>query len=127
MTALAFMIGYWLSETGGETNEEMWLAERGNVMLGLGRSVHGLSSSFEYLRIENRKEGVTYVATPHNQKQTEFKLVKSGGNEAVFENLAHDFPQRIRYWLDKDGHLHAKIEDKDGKKAQEWAFTKKSL
>src|SRR5687767_4558483 len=109
MIALAFMVGYWIStQPDGKTSEELWLPERGNVMLGLGRTNQGLSTEFEFLRIENRKEGVVYVAAPHNGKETEFKLVQSGKDEAVFENLAHDFPQRIRYWLDKDGKLHAR-------------------
>ncbi len=128
MIALLFMVGYWQStDPSGKTEEELWLPERGNMMLGLHRSVYGLSGDFEYMRIENRKLGITLVALPRAEKATEFQLVRSGKNEAVFENLAHDFPQRIRYWLDDKGQLHAKIEDKAGKKAQEWTWQKAPL
>jgi hypothetical protein len=39
-----------------------------------------------------------------------FKLKELGERRVVFENLQHDFPQRIRYWLDAAGAMHARIE-----------------
>ncbi|MCC6807030.1 MAG: hypothetical protein IT381_06380 [Deltaproteobacteria bacterium] len=132
MESLAFMVGRWEAQQGAKTSEELWLPERGNLMLGLSRTVERHpstfeSASFEYMRIENRKMGVTLVASPSGRNPTEFALVKSGAKEAVFENLKHDFPQRIRYWLDEQGRLNAKIEDKDGKKSQTWAWMRKPL
>ena len=43
------------------------------------------------------------------------------------ENLAHDFPQRIRYWLDGKAQLHARVEDKDGKKGADFTWQKSAL
>jgi hypothetical protein len=48
-----------------------------------------------------------------------FTLVKASLTEAVFENLAHDFPQRILYRKTAQG-LHARVESADGKKAQDF-------
>ena len=128
MDQLAFMVGYWRSQdSDGTSEEETWLAEKGNMMLGVHRTVKGLSGFFEFLRIENRKAGITYVAMPRGANSTEFVLVSAKNNEAVFENLAHEFPQRIRYWLADDKTLHAKIESADGKKSKEWAWTREAL
>ena len=32
----------------------------------------------------------------------------------MFENRQHDFPQRILYWLDAAGAMHARIEGPQG-------------
>ena len=45
---------------------------------------------------------------------------------AVFENRQHDFPQRILYWLDASGAMHARIEGPQGGKtvSEEWVWRK---
>ena len=52
--------------------------------------------------------------------------MESRRGKAVFENPAHDFPQRILYWLDGAGALHARIEGpQDGKAVgEEWVWTR---
>ena len=44
----------------------------------------------------------------------------------VFENLQHDFPQRILYWLDAAGAMHARIEGPQAGKtvSEEWVWTR---
>jgi hypothetical protein len=42
----------------------------------------------------------------------------------VFENPAHDHPQRITYWI-AGGKLHATIENLDGSKKSEWIYTRR--
>ncbi|MBM4165446.1 MAG: MFS transporter [Ignavibacteria bacterium] len=39
--------------------------------------------------------GKYYIARPRGNPPTHFKLISSTENEAIFENKAHDFPQRI--------------------------------
>jgi len=66
--------------------------------------------------VEARADGVYYVAHPKARPGTDFKLVRCEGAEAVFENLQHDFPQRIIYRKNPDGSLHARVEGpKEGK------------
>jgi hypothetical protein len=43
-------------------------------------------------------DGIFYIAQPQGNPPTEFRLTESLGNRVVFENKAHDFPQRIVYW-----------------------------
>jgi hypothetical protein len=48
--------------------------------------------------------------------------------EGVFQNREHGFPQRILYWQDAQGALHARIEGPQGGKAvsEEWVRTKQA-
>jgi len=46
--------------------------------------------------------------------------------KVVFENLSHDFPQRIIYSRAGD-KLTARIEDESGEKGMQWSWTKMEL
>ena len=91
---------------------EQWMKPAGGIMLGTGRTVkNGKTVDFEFTRIEQRTEGLFYVARPAaNKEDTDFKLIRSGKSEIVFENLAHDFPQRVMYRLLPGDRLAARIE-----------------
>jgi hypothetical protein len=130
IAAFAWIAGTWTGVDGKMEMEEVWLAPKGGAMLGLHRDVMGDKMvSFEFLRIATRPNGVAYIASPQGKTATVF-LLKDGPEKvasekrAVFENLENDFPQRILYWLDKDGALHARIEgDKNGKQGpMEWTW-----
>ncbi|HEY6555574.1 MAG TPA: DUF6265 family protein [Vicinamibacteria bacterium] len=127
IAAVAWMAGSWQGSDGGMEMEEIWLAPKGGAMLGLHRDVaKGRMVSFEFLRIEADKEGLVYLASPLGKPATPFRLVESAKTRAVFANPAHDFPQRILYWLADDGRLHAKIEGSQGGKpaSQEWSWSR---
>ena len=87
-------------------------------MLGVNRSVTADGKrAFEQLQIEERADGVYYLAAPGGGSATEFKLVVSEPRRAVFENAAHDFPQRIEYQRANDS-LTARVSGMvDGKAA----------
>jgi hypothetical protein len=59
---------------------------------------------------------------------TPFTLKTMARERVVFENAAHDFPQRIIYWRDGDT-LRARIEGAvDGKsRSMEWRWTRSAL
>ncbi len=127
LSALSWLTGAWSGVQDGVEMEEHWLAPKGNTMLGLHRDVKGEKTvSYEFLRIDSTPEAITYWASPGGRQPTPFRLAENRDNRVVFENKAHDFPQRIIYWLDKDGALHAKIEGTmDGKAAsEEWTWKK---
>ena len=124
--SLAWMAGSWESTAGGIETEESWLAPKGGLMLGVSRTTRAnAASAFEFLRINNTKEGVSYYAQPGGKPATAFKLVKLKGQSVVFENAEHDFPQRILYRREGDV-LHARIEGTiNGKeRAKDWEFRK---
>lgn len=124
---LAWMTGHW--EMLGENRhvEEVWLAPEGGILLGVSRTVRdGRAVAFEFLRIEARGDDVFYVAAPQGAPPTDFRLVTAEGTRAVFENPAHDFPQRIEYRRDGED-LVARISalDESAARASEWRWTRR--
>jgi hypothetical protein len=122
---LSWMTGDWQTAAGGRAQiEEHWTAPGGASMMGMSRTVaRDKTVEFEYLRIEQRAEGVFYVAHPKARcPGTDFKLTKSSANEAVFENPQHDFPKRIIYRKTGDNTLTATIDGGEGTKAMSFVF-----
>lgn len=111
--SLSWMAGCWELNVPQRqmTIAEHWMKPAGGTLIGMSRTVRGgKTTGFEFIRIVTTVAGIDYVAKPSsNKNETAFKLVKSSAAEAVFENLAHDFPQRIIYKPQPDG-LFARIE-----------------
>ena len=129
---LAWLSGYWVKCEDGLQVTETWSASRDGTMVGTNFTSGGGKPAWEFLRIgPNDADGaVAYFAQPAGQPVTAFPLAPaaSGPAKAVFENLAHDFPQRIIY--SRDGEtLTARIEGMmDGKlEGMEWSFTSAPL
>ena len=121
-----WMSGWWASESNGVRMEEVWTAPGGGVMLGLHRDVKpNGKTSFEFLRIEEKEGSLIYQAQPGGRPATPFPLKESSESRIVFENLKHDFPQRIIYWREGD-RLCARVEGTiNGKTdAEQWCWTR---
>lgn len=130
LESLAWLAGSWSGTSRGIEMEEHWTAPKGNTMVGIHRDVgNGLTLAFEFLRIEQRDGQLVYLSMPDGRSPaTPFALKESAATRVVFENAAHDFPQRIIYW--KDGrNLRARIEGSVNGKAssQEWSWSPGSL
>jgi Domain of unknown function (DUF6265) len=124
---LGWLEGHWSGTVDGVAMEEQWLAPRGGGLLGMHRDVKdGRMVSFEFFRIETTVEGTYYFASPRSAPPTPFRMVESGEKRVVFENKEHDFPQRILYWLEPSGALHARIEGPQGGKTvgEDWTWTR---
>jgi hypothetical protein len=109
---LAWLSGDWETAPGRAQIDEHWTKVAGGSLIGMSRTVAGGKTVFfEYLRIEARGADIYFVAHPKARAPgTDFKLTRLTGQEAVFENPAHDFPKRIIYRKDGDGALTARIE-----------------
>lgn len=121
---LAFMVGHWVGSSPPVEMEELWTAAKGGMMLGVHRDVPmGRGAFFEFLRIEERADAIVYIASPKGIGTTEFVLVAIDEIGVIFENLDHDFPQRIIYRLQGD-RLKARIEGEvEGElKSSEWVW-----
>jgi hypothetical protein len=111
LSDLAWIAGCWESGGDEDTIRERWMTPLGGTMLGMSHTItDDKTVAYEFLRIHEEADGIYYTANPSGQAQNSFKLVKVGKGEAVFEDLTHDFPQRIIYRLEKDGGLMAIIE-----------------
>jgi hypothetical protein len=115
---LSWLAGCWEGGQGDRRWGEMWTKPAGGTMLGVGRVVAGGKTvEFEFLRLHEEGGEIFFTARPSGQAEASFKLVALSKEEAVFENPAHDFPQRIIYRRQSDGSLHARIEgEKNGKR-----------
>ena len=121
LLVLKFLAGCWLVEQRGMRTLEVWSGPMGALMLGHSQTERaGKTLSYEYLRIEPREGALVYIPTIRG-RETIFTSVKATAQEAVFENLAHDFPQRIIYRPTADG-LEARIESADSKKGMNYSY-----
>lgn len=109
---LAWLAGSWRAEKSGRMIEEQWMAPVAGVMLGMSRTVaKGKVVEHGFLQIRVGPGGTLfYVASPSGQETTTFQLKTLTDKEVVFENPAHDFPQRVMYALRADGSMLAAIE-----------------
>lgn len=128
--SLAWIAGSWASDSAGTRIEEHWMAPLGGEMVGMHRDVvRGRAVSFEFFRIVADTQGVAYLASPRGRPALRFGLKESSPGKVVFENVKHDFPQRILYWLGEDGRLHARIEGtlRGEAASEDWVWRKSSL
>lgn len=124
----SWMAGAWsLSDGRGGWTEEFWTAPRGGLMIGASREGTGDTlRSWEATRIVRRGDGsLSFVAMPGGAEGVEFALVKQDAGSIEFANPTHDYPQRIRYWLDGK-QLKAEISLIDGSRAVSWSYSRDS-
>ncbi|MBV8035980.1 DUF6265 family protein [Roseateles sp.] len=109
---VAWLAGCW-SQQGREAGSvEHWMAPAGGVMLGMARMLkNGRVVEFEFMQIRADADGrLSFVAQPQGRPPTAFPLLRQAEAEAVFENPAHDFPQRVLYRREAADRLVARIE-----------------
>ncbi|MDX1455301.1 MAG: DUF6265 family protein [Gammaproteobacteria bacterium] len=119
LAAFAFMQGCWSGDAGeqGLRIDEYYGAPQGGLLLG--QVMHTDARQvvfFEFLRIEATADGIWLTPWPMGRlAETRFKLMLLQDDRAVFENPAHDFPQRIEYRLLPGNSLLTRIAgERDG-------------
>ena len=126
---MGWLSGYWLSCDRGREVSETWSGPRGGVLVGASLTTDARGEvSYELSRIGPSAKGHSFFAQPSGQAATEFPLTSSSRGRAVFENPAHDFPQRIIYTRVGE-RLTARIEGRmnDKPAAMEWRYTAAAL
>lgn len=101
---LAWLSGCWESVNGDPGSGETWTRPAGGTLLGLSRTVkEGKTVAHELMQIRETAPGrIVFIALPSGQTETTFPLVRLAGQEVVFENPGHDFPQRVIYRREKN-------------------------
>lgn len=105
--------GCWQATNGEMGSGETWTSASGGALLGVSRTVKGgRAVAHEFLQIRETEPGkLAYIALPSGQQQpTIFAIAHASDTRVVFENLAHDFPQRIIYRREGSRLLFARIE-----------------
>jgi len=110
---LKLLEGRWMEMDQGNY-AETWASHPGDTMLtGAGFSVKsGVFTRTEKLAIVKSDTSIFYQATVEGQNQgatIPFKWVKQNNDKLVFENPAHDFPQRIEYYFLTDSTLEITV------------------
>lgn len=128
VSGLAWMTGCWVTQAGKVTIEEQWNKPAGGQMMGISRTIRDGKVAFsEFMRIDTK--GAAIVYTPRigtRAAAVEFMLTSQTATEVVFENPAHDFPQRILYRKDGDG-LFARIDGVSQGKARAEDFPMRAM
>jgi hypothetical protein len=119
---LGWLQGCWEVAAAGRTVEEQWMTPRGGSMLGMSRTTRaGALVAYESVLVRERGDRLVYVAHPSGQPVAEFLSVTVSDGQVVFENEAHDFPQRIGYRR-QGASLHAWVEGAQGGQSRRIEF-----
>lgn len=112
LALLSWLPGCWNTEQAEPGSGEQWMPLAGDSLLGVSRTVRGgRTAGFEFMRIAHGADGrVAFFAQPSGKPPASFALLRISDREVVFENLEHDFPQRVIYRFEPPNKLHASIE-----------------
>lgn len=98
---------------------ERWDKLSENKLLGISYKLDSSSIIItEYLEISIFEEEIIYKATVIGQNQGEsinFKLVYQNENNLTFENLEHDFPNKISYNIIDKENIEINVSGNQGK------------
>lgn len=95
---ISWIQGQWrATQADGAVVTETWLAPEGGVMPGISRTIEGAKGRVEFMRIDEKGGQIAFTAIVGRQPPTTFVAKSRTADEVVFENPAHDFPQRIVY------------------------------
>lgn len=120
---LAWLTGCWEGRQGQAIVEEIWSKPRGGSMIGLGRTVKdGKTTSFEFMQFREENGSLVFLPQPQGGERVSFPLKDSFVEKATFENLGHDFPQRVIYERKGPGLLLAAVEGTYKGKAEREEF-----
>lgn len=99
ISGVSWLQGCWaLVSPQQRVIEEQWMAPRARTMLGMGRTVRGDSmTAFEVVVIRESGPTLVYEAHPSGQAPATFTASAVSDSGVVFENPAHDFPQKVGY------------------------------
>ena len=108
---VAWLSGCWVQQTGQTTVEEHWTPPRGGTMLSVGRTTRADKLvEYELVVLREQDSRLAYEAHPSGQPTTTFLSIQVGEGVVVFEDPAHDFPQRVGYRKAGADNLDAWIE-----------------
>lgn len=96
-----WLIGSWYDRSEGRTTYEVWKKYNDTTYIGRSYTIQeGDTLSSEYIKLVQDGNEVNYIPVVQGQNMgmpITFKMIFMGEDKLVFENQAHDFPQRIAY------------------------------
>jgi hypothetical protein len=107
----SFIIGNWerINDAKGKKTYENWKTD----FTGLGITMKDNDTVFkEILSIVYTNDTLTLKVEGVNETATLFKITHQTDTSFVAENPTHDFPTKIKYWLENK-QLKAHVSNKD--------------
>lgn len=105
--------GKWENQTQRGKMVEEWSKLNDSTYTGRSYMITATDSiSLESIVLKKEGDEIFYIPTvkgQNNEQPVKFKLTFSSPNQLVFENPAHDFPQKITYTLESENSLMAEI------------------
>jgi hypothetical protein len=129
--AASWLLGNWENKSADGNLTENW--EKVNDSTFQAQSYYIKEKDtvhFESIILQQKGENLTYTATvkgQNNDKPVVFKLTTATDKQVSFENLKHDYPQKISYSQITPDSLVAKISGiQQGKPSSEQFSMKKT-
>jgi len=123
ITDVVWLQGRWEQRDGDRLVEERWMPPRAGSMFGVGRTTRGEKLvEYEFIVLTERDGRLAYEAHPSGQAAATFMSKPISGREVVFEDLMHDFPQRVGYKSSGPGQLLAWVEGMSGGRTRRIEF-----
>jgi hypothetical protein len=96
-----WLAGCWQGAERSAGVVESWSMPRGGVMLGLGQTVRGARSDFEFMRIwTDRDARLVLTRQPGGRPPVELRATVVEPARIAFGNPAHDAPKSVEYRRD---------------------------
>jgi len=123
----SFVLGSWEMQTPKGKIVEQWSQGADKILKGKSYRFNAKGDSVltETLQIRTIEKDVFYCSTVANQNEGEevcFKLISTKDQIYIFENVAHDFPQRIVYQNQGKNEMLAWIEGELNGKSRKSEF-----
>ena len=101
LASASWLIGVWIHESPKGNIYESWKKLNDSLLVGRSYRVAGSDTiTSENISLVELNGEVNYIPTVTDQNKglpVKFKLTSISQDKLVFENLTHDFPQRILY------------------------------
>jgi hypothetical protein len=128
VSAAAFMVGCWAQPAPeGNGLRETFAPPAANMLTGLSQFWRGgRIVDFEFHRIDASADGPVLTPHPRGVASVAFPPAEIAADRIVWQNLDHDFPQRIIYHRTAADTLVARIEGGEGETARalEWRMAR---
>tara|TARA_B100000965_G_C19507196_1_gene720249 strand:- start:364 stop:885 length:522 start_codon:yes stop_codon:yes gene_type:complete len=108
-----WLVGKWkrLQEDDPNQTFEVWQKKSDGRFLGHGYVMQNQDTVWQEKMTLIKKDSswTLQVKTPGNQDLVEFQLSEFDSTSFTVENYNHDFPKKIKYWINNN-HLQAIVE-----------------
>lgn len=129
--AASWLLGNWENKAVDGTLTESWEKVNDSTFQAQSYFIKEKDTvHFESIILQQKGENLTYNATvkgQNNDKPVAFKLTTATDKQVSFENLKHDYPQKISYTQITPDSLVAKISGIQQGKPSAEAFSMKKI